>query len=102
MTYGYPDLIGDVERSTGGNLILRCGEKRDLTWQQKLQIALTPREWEQLKLEADHKLYQWHVGVTENCTRLKSFATHDEAAEFIDKLPGAADGFYYLDGPEEK
>jgi hypothetical protein len=32
--------------------------------------------------------------------RLRSFATHDEAAAYIAKLPNADQGIYYLDGPE--
>jgi hypothetical protein len=44
--------------------------------------------------------HPWTVGVTASCTRLGSFATHDEAAEFIGKLPAHEEGHYYLDGPE--
>lgn len=42
----------------------------------------------------------WFVGVTETCTRLARFATHDAAAEYIGTLPGHETGMYYLDGPE--
>jgi hypothetical protein len=42
----------------------------------------------------------WHVGVTETCTRLARFASHDAAAEHIGTLPDAESGIYYIDGPE--
>jgi hypothetical protein len=51
----------------------------------------------------DHRLRRkpadWTVGVTATCQRLGRFGTHDEAAEFIETLPGYQGGIYYLDGP---
>lgn len=41
------------------------------------------------------------VGIAETCTPLRSFATEQEASEFIGTLEGHEDGRYYLDGPEE-
>ena len=38
-------------------------------------------------------------GMTETARRLAICATHDQAAEYIGKLPLAATGIYYIDGP---
>jgi hypothetical protein len=39
------------------------------------------------------------VGVTATCKRIAFCATPDQAARYIDTLPQAEQGIYYIDGP---
>lgn len=41
----------------------------------------------------------WIVGVTASCTKLRRFATEDEAVTFVGTLEGVEDGIYYIDPP---
>lgn len=42
----------------------------------------------------------WIVGLTDPPTRLRRFASEDEAVAFVSTLEGVEDGVYYIDPPD--
>lgn len=53
------DIIGQVETSAAGNLVLRIGSvNEDGSWTQDKHVVLTPAEWTAFLTEASEKMDQ--------------------------------------------